>query len=176
VLRRGGAYPDSIRDARRYLAYVERGDVVERILIHLDRQSAPSDFKVYGRLVVPFYNYLQAAFVLYEDGRIPALGVLRVAADLTVAHNFDPTALARSYADLARRGHVTGRGIGELETTFSEELQRKRLTAASELTTMMEGLVAIRRDVRASELPPEDAGIDYLGVVATHNPRRAKRR
>lgn len=174
VLRRGGAYSDGIRDALRYLEYVERGNVVERILIHLERQSAPSDFKVYGTLVVPFYNYLQAAFVLQEDGRIPARSVLAVATELTVAHNFDPGALARSYADLARRGHLTGKGIDELGSAISDGIQRGRLTAASELSAMMEGLTAIKRDLPRVEPSPEPK-IDYLGMVRLHNPRRHKR-
>ena len=32
----------------------------------------PDDFRAYGPRVVPFYNYLQAAFVLHEDGRLGA--------------------------------------------------------------------------------------------------------
>ena len=76
LLRRGGSYDDAIADALRFLRYIEKGDVVERVLIHLDRQSSPSDFAAYGTKVVPFYNYLQAAFVLFEDRRLPAEGVL----------------------------------------------------------------------------------------------------
>ena len=175
VLRLGGAYPDSIRDSLRFLDYVDRGDVVERVLIHLERQSAPSDFRVYGSLVVPFYNYLQAAFVLHEDGRISPRSVLAVATELTVAHNFDPGALARSYADLARRGHVGGGGIAAIEAAFSDELKRRRLTAASELRTMIEGLVAISHELPRSAEPRRREDIDYVGIVATHNPRWKRR-
>ena len=64
--------------ALRFAGYVVKGPVVQRILIHLDRQSSPADFRLFGDRVVPFYNYLQAAFVLQEDGRIPARAVLRV--------------------------------------------------------------------------------------------------
>ena len=49
---------------------------------------------------------ISAAFVLFEDGRISARAVLRVAQDLAVRHHFDGGALARSYLELARRGHV----------------------------------------------------------------------
>ena len=62
--------PSATRSASR--GYVEKGPVVERILIHLERQRSPADFRAYGARVVPFYNYLQAAFVLHEDGRLPA--------------------------------------------------------------------------------------------------------
>ena len=57
---------------------------------------------------MPFYNYLQAAFVLHEDGRLGPDGVLRVAVELVTEHRFDGDALARSYLDLARRGHLRG--------------------------------------------------------------------
>lgn len=178
LLEKGGAYKDAIRESERYLSYIQRGDAVERILIHLERQSAPSDFRVYGKRVVPFYNYLQAAFILHEDGRIPARAVLNVATELTVAYNFDPTALARSFADLARRGHVTGRGIPELEQAFSEELAAKRLTAASDLSAMIEQLGDL--SIPPPSVPPgaprPPPEVDYEQLVEHHNPRRAKRR
>lgn len=142
ILRLGGAYEDSVREAVRFASYFERGDVVERVLIHLDRQSSPSDFKPFGARVVPFYNYLQAAFVLHEDGRIPAIAVLRVALDLLVSHNFEPEALARSYLDLQRRGHLSGIGIADLDGALRELLATRRVAGASELVTMMEGASA----------------------------------
>ena len=69
---------------------------VERILIHLEQQTPPGDFAIYGTRVVPFYNYLQAAFVVHEDGRLSAQGVLRVATELVTQHRFDGDALVRS--------------------------------------------------------------------------------
>jgi hypothetical protein len=50
VMRRGGAYDDTIRDAIRFASYVEKGPVVERILIHLERQSSPfgASSRVFG--------------------------------------------------------------------------------------------------------------------------------
>src|SRR5690606_34862427 len=75
VMRLGGCYEDEIADARRFASYIEPGEVVERVLIHLERQSSPLDFEAYGARVVPFYNYLQAAIVLAEDGRLPARSV-----------------------------------------------------------------------------------------------------
>jgi hypothetical protein len=172
VMRRGKAYDDTITDARRFARYVDKGPVVERILIHLDRQSSPSDFRVFGDRVVPFYNYLQAAFVLYEDGRIPARAVLRVAQDLAFSHNFDGGALARSYLDLSRRGHVTGRGIPELAEAYGE-MTRGRAAGVSEIGALISGLLEMLPALR----PPvsrEAEPIDYVKLVSAHN-RRAKR-
>jgi hypothetical protein len=198
IMRAGGAYDDSIREAVRFAGYVEKGDVVERILIHLDRQSSPSDFKPFGRRVVPFYNYLQAAFVLHEDGRLPADAVLRVALDLLVSHNFDPAALGRSFLDLARRGHVTGARLAELDLAVGDLVAGKRIAGASDLVVMMEGItgagstpaappVGARRSVppppSAAAVPPpppeppdRDPTIDYATLVASHNPRRTRRK
>ena len=181
VLKEGGAYDDSIREAVRFASYIDRGDVVERILIHLERQSAPSDFRGYGPRVVPFYNYLQAAFVLHEDGRIPARAVLNVATDLVVSHNFEASALARSYADLLRRGHVTGAGIPDVDAALTSLVQERRPSAASELLTMVESLRTLRKESRvtadgapppAADAPAADGPtIDYLALVSQHNPR-----
>lgn len=173
VMRQGGAYDDTIRDAIRYASYVEKGPVVERILIHLERQSSPFEFRVFGARVVPFYNYLQAAFVLHEDTRIPASSVLRVAQDLVVAHNFEPGALARSYRDLARRGHVRGRGIPELMEAYATMTQR-RVAAASELYAMVSEIERIAPEI-APPPPPNPVAIDYASLAGTHNKRRKKR-
>lgn len=170
VMRKGGAYEDTIADALRFSGYVEKGPVVQRILIHLDRQSSPADFRVFGPRVVPFYNYLQAAFVLHEDEIIPAKSVLRVAQDLAFVHNFDAGALARSYLDLSRRGHVTGKGIDELCEVYAE-MARGRSAGASELGELVRELSRMQPDLTPlpqREVPP----IDYVLLAEGHNRRR----
>jgi hypothetical protein len=171
-MRRGGAYEDTIRDSVRFAGYVEKGPVVERILIHLDRQSSPSDFRIFGGRVVPFYNYLQAAFVLHEDGRIPARSVLRVAQDLAFAHNFDASALARSYLDLSRRGHVTGKGVPDLAAAYGE-IAARRSAGASEIGELVRELELMMPELRP---PPhrEEAPVDYAAMAEGHNKRHKK--
>lgn len=173
IMRLSGAYEDTIDDTLRFSRLIDRGKVVERILIHLDRQSAPSEFDVYGPRVVPFYNYMQAAFVLHEDDRLSASAVLRVATDLVVAHNFDDGSLSRSYLDLARRGHVSGRGITDLVRAARELTQRGRVAGASEISAMASALADMVP--LAKRRPPPDRAIDFVGLAATHNKRRAKK-
>ena len=172
IMRRGGAYEATIHEAVRFAGYVEKGEVVERILIHLDRQSSPTDFRIFGPRVVPFYNYLQAAFVLHEDGRIPARSVLRVAQDLAYSHNFDPSSLARSYLDLSRRGHVSGKGISDLAEAYGD-IARGRGAGASEIGEVIRELEGMRGLLRP---PPsrEEAPIDYATLAAGHNKRTKK--
>lgn len=174
VMRAGGAYDDSIRESLRFAKYIEKGEVVERVLIHLDRQSSPSEFSVYGARVVPFYNYLQATFVLYEDGRLTPEAVLGVATELVIVHNFERSTLARSYVDLLRRGHLKRLRLDELKDALDRLLAVKRAPAGSELVAMLEGI----RDAeppagRPSAAPPP---IDYAHLVVSHNPRRKKKK
>lgn len=173
VMLAGGCYEDDIEDTVRYASYIQPGTVVERILIHLERQTTPADFEHYGPRVVPFYNYLQAAFVLFEDGRIGARAVLKVAQDLAVRHHFDGGALARSYLELTRRGHVAGSGIAALVDDYSEWVQKQRIAGASELGEMVREL-----EERAPELPPPVSRptprLDYRTLVTAHNPRHKR--
>ena len=171
VMREGECYDDDIADSIRFASYIQPGTVVERILIHLERQSRPTDFDEYGERVVPFYNYLQAAFVLNEDGRLSVGAVLRVAQDLAVRHHFDGGSLARSYLELARRGHVTGRTIAAIIAEYGVMIQQRRIAGASELGEMVSEL-----ELQAPELPPPPSRprpqLDYLALVKRHNPRK----
>ncbi len=179
VLREGSAYEDSIEDAIRFARYIEKGTVVERVLIHLDRQSSPSDFRVFGPRVVPFFNYLQAAFVLFEDGRLPPESVLSVATDLVIVHNFERSALARSYLDLARRGHLRGRRFDELGPALEGLVAARRAPAAAELAAMLEEIGSSRSSVVDPSGGADPTGtarpaVDYAALAKDHNPRRKR--
>jgi hypothetical protein len=173
VMRAGGCYDDDIADALRFASYIVPGRVVERILIHLERQTSPADFDAYGARVVPFYNYLQAAFALFEDGRIAPRSVLRVAQDLAVRHHFDGGSLARSYLELARRGHVAGDGIAALADDYAALITKGGVAGASELGEMIDELT-----LHAAELPPPASRprprLDYQRMVRSHNQRRKR--
>ena len=121
---------------------IERAEVVERILIHLERQTPPEDLRAYGPRVVPFYNYLQAALVVFEDGRLEARGVLSVASELVVQHRFDGEALARSYAELGRRGHLRGTKVDELEEAYAGWVGRESIPGGTALGTFVHALPA----------------------------------
>lgn len=174
VMRLGHAYDDDIAEALRWARQVEKGDVVDRILIHLDRQSPPSDFQPYGQRVVPFFNYLQAAFVLEEAGRLPASSVVRVAIELVIEHRFDGEALARSYLDLARRGHLVGSGAEAIADAFHEMSRAAKLPAAREVETMCDRIARIAESAEpgaVSRRTPE-----YRRLVEGHSRRNAKGR
>jgi hypothetical protein len=172
VLERGRVYEDVIALAMETARTIERADTIERILIHLEQQTPPDDFRTYGQRIVPFYNYLQAAFVLFEDERLGAEAVLRVAVELVTEHHFDGDALARSYLDLARRGHLRGVRVDAILAAFDAWLAGGQVPALEELRTMTSRLVAMAEGARAGWRARDQALPDYLGLVERHNPRR----
>jgi hypothetical protein len=171
VLQRGRLYQDVVAEAMNAARTVVHADVVERILIHLERQTPPDDFNGYGQRIVPFYNYLQAAFVLQEDQRLGADAVLRVAIELVTEHRFDGDALARSYLDLTRRGHLRGTQTDALKAAFEAWLAEGPMPAAEELGAMVAKLPAVAGRARAHWRQVEQPLPDYLKLVSMHNRR-----
>jgi hypothetical protein len=176
VLQRGRVYEDVVAETMDAIRTIEHADVVERILIHLERQTPPDDFRTYGARVVPFYNYLQAAFVLQEDGRLGADGVLRVAVELVTEHRFDGDALARSYLDLARRGHLRGVGIGALGSALDSWFERGHVPAGDELRALRAQLPLMASSAKSAVHASQEADAvpDYERLVEAHNPRRGR--
>jgi hypothetical protein len=175
VLDAGRVYEDVAEEAAQAARAIEHAPVVERILIHLEQQTPPDDFRAYGSRVVPFYNYLQSAFVVYEDGRLGPEGVLRVATELVTEHRFDGDALARSYLDLVRRGHLRGVRVEPIGEALEVWLSRGSVPASDELKTMAAQLPAYAMRAR-SEWHGERAGEpDYEKLVLGHNRRRRRK-
>jgi hypothetical protein len=161
----------------RCVRLVKPEPVVERIFIHLERQSAPRDYAVFGTRAVPFYNYLQTAFVLHEDTRLPAESLLRVAGEMVTQHRFDGDALARSYADVAKRGHLAGTKIDAIAAALPTYRKDAPAQAAVEVERMV-GLLPAFADLAKSRFkPPEEQPMpDYLELVSRHNPRHKKKK
>jgi hypothetical protein len=174
VLERGRVYEDVVALTMEAARAIERAEAVRRILIHLEQQTPPDDFRTYGPRVVPFYNYLQAAFVLFEDERLGADGVLRVAVELVTEHRFDGDALARSYLDLARRGHLRGLRVDAIVAALDAWLAGGQVPAADELRAMVARLPALAEAARAGWTDHEQPLPDYVALVDRHNPRRRR--
>lgn len=170
ILERGRVYDDQAAICLSAFEAIEHGNVVGRILIHLDRQTPPSKFANYGPRVVPFYNYLQAAFVLAEDQCISPEAALRVASELVVVHRFEAEALARSYLDLLRRRHVRGGLIQALASACGEA---KKLAGKTHLERMCELLAETPIDPAGEGEPPP--ALDYLELADRHRGGRNRR-
>jgi hypothetical protein len=99
---------------------------------------------------------------------------LRVAVELIVQHRFDGDALARSYVDLARRGHLRGTGISDLSEAFESWDNREKIPGATELREMLARLPAHAESARGT-WRDERPVVDYAKLVTAHNPRRRRR-
>ena len=172
VCHKGRVYEDVAEELVAFALRIEKTDAVERIFIHLERQTPPGDFRLYGSRLVPFYNYLQSAFVLFEDARVPPEAVLRVAVELVVMHRFDGDALARSYLDVAKRGHLRGERIDDLATALDAWTEREPVPSSAELKRMIERLPPYAQIAKTEHGKLEKTLPDYLAIVGKHNPRR----
>jgi hypothetical protein len=139
-----------------------------RILIHLDQQTPPSRFGQHGGRLVPFYNYAQAALVLLEDGHLPALAAYRVALELCEQFRFDLDALARSYVDLHRRGHLQGVAL--------EKLTHAQSHAPSEVVPWPDRIREELTQLGASPVAGPRPAVDYLLLAQHHRGGRNRRR
>jgi hypothetical protein len=177
VCEKGRVYDDVIEGIIRSVRLVKPEPVVERIFIHLERQSAPRDYAIFGTRAVPFYNYLQTAFVLHEDGRLPAESLLRVAGEMVTQHRFDGDGLAKSYADVAKRGHLAGLKIEAIDEALRRYRKDAPAPAAVEVERMVKQLPAYADLAKSRFKPPEQQPMpDYLELVARHNPRHKKKK
>ncbi len=148
-----------------------------RILIHLDQQTPPSRFASHTSRLVPFYNYAQAALILVDDGHLPAVAAYRVAQELCDQFRFDLDALARSYLDLRRRGHLSGRAL--------DALRAARDLAPAEVARWPDHIAAELRNAEAAEDEGAPAAaaqprgvpapLDYVSLAAHHRGGRNRR-
>ena len=165
-------YPDDIPQLVRIAARVPRGDTVRRIFIHLERVSSTAGFGDFGRRVCPFYNYFQPALVLLEDGALDAQAVLRVGADLVVAHTFNPEVLVASFDDLRRRGYLS-KDVVDRMAAVSETIEPTTFgQAAGPLQALVTAMQAARAEL-PDQVDVDAVKEDYL-VLFTKDRARAK--
>ena len=176
VCEKGRVYDDVIEAILQCVRLVKPEPVVERIFIHLEQQSAPRDFHILGTRVVPFYNYLQTAYVLHEDGRLPPESLLRVAGEMVTMHRFAGDALASSYADVAKRGHLAGTKLDKIAAALPAYAKEAPSPAATEVARMVEQLPKHADLAQTRYRPADDEPMpDYLELVQRHNPRDKKK-
>ena len=125
----------------------------------------------------PFYNYFQPALVLLEDGALDAPAVLRVGADLVVAHTFNPEVLVASFDDLRRRGFLSKRVVDRI-AAVAQTIEPARFGQASgPLLALVRAMEAARDDL-ADEVEVDAVREDYLALFSRDRARAnaAKRR
>jgi hypothetical protein len=98
--------PKIVEEVLTLAVTLKSADAVRRIFVNLERRTPPVNFERLGTRVVPTFNYLQTAAVLYADGYLDRAAAVRVARSLVTRAGYTPAQLANSLADLRRRGHL----------------------------------------------------------------------
>lgn len=178
-LNAAAAYPDQIE---RTMALAEHlhgsGDSVQRILIHLEKRSPTESFHHFGQRLVPVYNYLQAALVMYEDDLIDCQQLLFVMQEMLDSDEYDLHSLADSMQDLMRRGRLS-QGAAE---RLALDLQSASAGAATPERAEHIELIATTFSERISEVakttpicwPTENPQLDYVGLVQAEYSRKRR--
>ena len=182
ILEAARAYPDEIERTLAAASRAPRGDVVKRIIIHLDRRSPPLGFRRFGPRLVPVFNYFQAALVLYADGVLSARQLVFIGFEMLDSGQYELGTLANSLQDLVRRGRLTTPTAQRL----AEELARDAAAGALPTRADLPPYDAIARafadrvrQLRGAPAPEPPAGdpIDYVALVdQEHEQRRLRRR
>jgi hypothetical protein len=174
VLERAQVYPDVLTHTVDLIARIAPSDRVRRIFIHLDKRTPPARFDRYGARVVPFYNYFQAAAVLYQDGVLSADALVRVALDMVQKSGYEIDALCNSYQDLVRRGRLGREATQRLgrETTQDQELTLP--PQARDIVATLAKRISDLRDSRAEPAVAWVDQIDYLSALEQDSPKKKK--
>jgi hypothetical protein len=176
LLARAGTYEDDAARAVSLAEVLPQGDAVRRIFIRLDRHSPTSRFDRYGARLVPVYNYLQAAAVLWQEGNLIAASVARVALEMLDRCGYTVDALKNSIEDLVRRSRLhRSRAIALGEALLADELPAVGELPGSrqELRRFAQKIAALP-EIRRNPQAEGAAGIDYLAALEADLPHRRK--
>lgn len=183
ILASARAYPDEIDRTLAVARAAPRGEVVRRIVIHLDRRSPPIGFRQFGPRLVPVFNYFQAALVLYADGVLDARQLLFVAFEMLDSGQFRLATLANSLQDLLRRNRLSPdtvlRLAGEITdlATSGAAAHRPDLPPYAAIAAAFTERARELRGVPPPPWPSDPVPLDYVALVdAEHANRRDRRR
>lgn len=171
------AYPDQIE---RIMALADHlrgsGDAVQRILIHLEKRSPTESFQHFGQRLVPVYNYLQAALVMYQDDLIDCPQLLFVMQEMLDSKEYDLHSLADSMQDLMRRGRLSreaaGQLVHDLEAAAAGGATPERSNQIQHIASAFAERSRELADVKPLQWPKENPRLDYVALVRAEYSRK----
>lgn len=185
VLKHVRAYGDQVSYIEQELEAVVHEKAVERIIIHLDQLTPPSAFSDYFPLVVPIYNHLQTALVLFLDGTLNVQAIRGVAYELVEQFGFDLGRLANSVEDIIRRqrGQLPPESLDRLIAELRALLQKEAETSNVRDERREEVLAKIAERVESVRSRPEPSKPalpsgrrDYVELFQREEERREEAR
>jgi hypothetical protein len=180
ILAAARAYPDETDSTIDLARQVTPAPAVQRILIHLDRRSATGAFAKFGRVLVPIYNYFQAALVLYADGVLTAQQVLFVALEMLSDDEFELSTLANSLQDLVMRGRLGHDTALQLTAEWGQAASvsafanNRGTPPYEEFARVFAGRLHDLGETPPLEWPDEHPRLDYVTLVDAEHTRRER--
>lgn len=184
LLKKAGAYGEQADSVRHELEGVVHEPCVDRIVIHLDQSTPPATFADYFPRVVPIYNHLQTAIVLYLDGNIPAAAIRAVSRELIAAHDYDAERLSQTAEDILRRQrlrYVPGeydrlitelRDLPEIEPAKTKKGRLADERAIGAIDRIVERAQYVQSRPLPKTVPPKAGPLDYIELFAKEVERR----
>ncbi len=189
ILKKASAYRDQVRSITDSLDAVVHEDRIKRIFIHLDQKTPPVAFQPYFPRVVPIYNHLQTAIVLYLDGTLAPSAIRNVARELLARYGFDTGRLINLSEDILRRRRIhyppevlekTATELTELHTRTIEDpsLPEAKLDQATK--EVVDGIAERALHLHGRPLPEHSnqphPSRDYLSLWGLEHRRREDRK
>jgi len=143
---------------------------VERIFINLERRSPPASFQLFGRRLIPAFNYFQTALVLAADGWLDPIDLAAVAGGLVRRAGYTQRRLENSLADLVRRGLVSAQLTHRLTAAVREEELLPALPRGAWVARLRARLAG-RRAHPVGRRP--EGALDYDEILARARPPRS---
>jgi len=190
LLKHAGAYGEEIDYIEHEMDGIVHEGAVQRVVIHLDQLTPPATFIEYLPLVVPIYNHLQTAIVLYFDDVLSADAIQSVAFELIRDFGYDATRLTHSAEDILRRRRlaIPGERLDQLAADLEsvgplpplKRRRKKALEAKDETAALVERVAERARYLRTRPRPegPEigNESRDYRKLWTAELDRREEAR
>lgn len=176
VLLIAGADKSTIKKVNENIKRIVKSDDILKILIHLDKKSPPGRFEKYGPKVVPFYNYFQAALLLYLENLIGIGSVLVVMNDMITRKGFEFRLIANSFQDLIRRRIIPVNESINILKEIAEQTVRVDLLKDRQFFQDMEGLIDAIKDIKSEIKVGEIQGIDYIKLYEEEHKKQNTRK
>jgi hypothetical protein len=95
-------------------------DPVEKIYINLAEDTDSDYYLKFGRRILPAYDSFQMAIDLFQDRRINAEQVVRVARKLAESYDYSAEQIEKSFDDMIRRDRIGAEAASDMETVLRE--------------------------------------------------------
>ncbi len=177
ILDEAGVYSRTRASILEQAARMRVDDNVGKIFIHLDYNTAPGRFWVYGPRVVPITNYFQVALVLFSEGVLSLRPVLRVASAMIDRDRYGVPELANSFQDLIRRRHLDRSAIdrfGEGIRKFQQPEEQAGMMLPEEFFERLLARVRALAPRRTATMRDWEGPPDYIGVLKSDRKLRDK--